>query len=87
MVAGCFLANLGAVLALADRSLNFTNPSVRLFFMTDFLGGLTTFSTYAPETVNFCVGGTYLVTTANFLTNDVVGAALVLMDMWIGRLR
>lgn len=42
---GCFLIGVG--FALVGR--NIISPSFRLLFMTGFLGGLTTFSTYALE--------------------------------------
>ena len=71
--------------ALAERS-SFMNPSVRIFFITGYLGALTTFSAFALETVNATRKGTYLVTGANFLSNNVIGGALVFLGMWVGRL-
>ena len=73
-LSGCFL--IGLSFALADRGLSIMNPSMRLFFVTGFLGGLTTFSTYGLETVNSMRAGTHLVTAANFLSNNVIGAGL-----------
>jgi fluoride exporter len=82
---GCFL--IGLAFALAERGLSIMNPSVRLFFMTGYLGALTTFSTYGLETVNSLGEGTYLVGVANFLVNNALGAALVVLGMIVGRLR
>jgi fluoride exporter len=84
-LAGCFL--IGLSFALADRGLNIMNPSARLFFVTGYLGGLTTFSTFALETVNSLRSATYLVTLANFLFNNIIGGALVFLGMWVGKLR
>lgn len=52
-LAGCFL--IGLSFALADQGFSIMNPSMRLFFMTGFLGGLTTFSTYALRPLIPCV--------------------------------
>jgi CrcB protein len=82
---GCFL--IGLAFALAERGLNIMNPSIRLLFMTGFLGGLTTFSSYGLETASAMRAGTHLVTVANILANNVVGVALVFVGLWVGRLR
>ena len=84
-LAGCFL--IGLAFALAERGLNIMNPSMRLFFVTGYLGALTTFSTFGLETVNSLREGTYIVAVSNFLANNVVGAALVILGMLVGRLR
>ncbi len=81
---GCFL--IGLSFAFAGRGLKIMNPSARLLFMTGFLGGLTTFSTYTLETVNAIRGTTYILALTNFLTNNLAGGALVLLGMWVGRL-
>lgn len=77
---GCFL--IGAAFALADRT-TLLSPSVRLFFMTGFLGALTTFSTYALETVSIARSGVVTPAVLNFLLNNLVGLALVLAGMWL----
>ncbi len=84
-LSGCFL--IGLSFALADRGLNIMNPSIRLFFVTGYLGALTTFSTFGLETVNSMRAGTHLVTVANFLSNNIIGGALVFLGMMVGRLR
>jgi CrcB protein len=84
-LSGCFL--IGLAFALAERGFGIMNPSVRLFFMTGFLGALTTFSTFGLETMNSVREGTYLVMAANFLYNNVLGLALVFLGMMVGRLR
>ena len=84
-LAGCFL--IGLAFALAERGFSVMNPSMRLFFVTGYLGALTTFSTYGLETVNSLHEGTYIVVVSNFLANNVLGAALVILGMLVGRLR
>jgi fluoride exporter len=84
-LAGCFL--IGLAFAWGERSLNIMNPSVRLFFMTGYLGGLTTFSTYGLETVISLQGGRYFVSIANILANNIAGIALVMLGMLAGRWR
>jgi CrcB protein len=70
---GCFL--IGMVLGLAERS-NLIQPSTRLFFVTGFLGGLTTFSSYAMESVVAFRGST-LLALGNVAVNNLLGLALV----------
>lgn len=77
---GCFL--IGVAFALIDRLPWFT-PPVRLFFMTGFLGALTTFSTYALEVVESLRGGGFGVAAATFLANNIGGIGLVLAGMWL----
>jgi fluoride exporter len=84
-LSGCFL--IGLSFALAERGFNIMNPSVRLFFVTGYLGALTTFSTFAMETASSVRAETHLVTVANILSNNVLGLGLVFLGMWIGRLK
>ena len=84
-LSGCFL--IGLSFALAERGISIMNPMMRLFFVTGYLGALTTFSTFGLETVNSMREGTYLVTVANVLSNNLIGGALVFLGMLVGRLR
>jgi len=83
-LAGCFL--VGLAFALAERGSNIMHPSARLFFVTGYLGALTTFSAYTLETVNALSAETHMVALANVLLNNVLGAALVFLGMWVGRM-
>jgi CrcB protein len=78
---GCFLIGLG--FSLAGR--NIISPSVRLLFMTGFLGGLTTFSTYALESANFIRGSQLLPALGNIAVNNLGGLLLVFAGLWLGR--
>lgn len=75
---GCFF--IGAAFALAART-HFLPPPARLFFMTGFLGSLTTFSTYALESVNYLRVGS-MVAMVNFLLNNIGGGVLVFLGFW-----
>ena len=79
---GCFL--IGVTFALIDR-LPLLTPATRLFFMTGFLGALTTFSTYALEVVESIRGGGFMVAAVTFLANNVGGIVLVLAGMWLAQ--
>ncbi len=84
-LSGCFL--IGLAFTLADRGFSIMSPSIRLFFVTGYLGALTTFSTFGLETVNAMRAGTQLVAMANFLSNNLIGGAMVFLGMLVGRLR
>ncbi len=62
------------------------NHSVRLFFMTGYLGALTTFSTYALETANSTRMADSAIAVINFCFNNFFGVALVFVGIWLGRL-
>jgi fluoride exporter len=72
---GCFL--IGICFALVDKT-NWLSPPTRLFLMTGFLGALTTFSTYAMETIVSFQSGTISIAVFNFLLNNMLGFTLVL---------
>ncbi len=78
-LAGCFL--IGVAFAIAERT-QLLSPSARLFFMTGFLGALTTFSTFALETVTSARVSPFT-GIVSFLANNVGGVILVLAGMWV----
>ena len=79
---GCFLIGLAFALGVQR---NVLSPSFRLFFVTGFLGALTTFSTYALESVNFTRDGLAVTTIWNLLANNIGGLVLVVAGLWVGR--
>jgi fluoride exporter len=78
---GCFL--IGLSFSLADRT-QLMNPSARLFFVTGFLGALTTFSTYGYETFSAIQAGNHWLAMGNALLNNVVGLILVFLGFRLG---
>jgi len=76
-VSGAFV--IGFFLALiADRV--GLNPLWRLFFVTGFLGGFTTFSSYAWETLSLAADGTWLRAAGYVLGTNFAG----LIGVWLG---
>ncbi len=84
-LSGCFL--IGLSFSMAERGSNLMSPSARLFFATGFLGALTTFSTFALESVNPVRAGANLTALLNFLSNNILGSILVILGIWTGRLK
>ena len=81
-ILGCFM--IGIALALIEHH-NLLDLAHRLFFMTGFLGALTTFSTFALESVMLARSGAWLAAVGNLVINNGVGIAFVLVGIWIGR--
>lgn len=79
---GCLL--IGLAFGLAENR-SWVSPSVRLFFVTGFLGALTTFSTFAWETASAAQSGAVLLAVGNFIVQNAGGLLCVLMGMWLGR--
>lgn len=73
-LAGCFL--IGVFWALFERSL--VSPGQRLFLMTGFLGGFTTFSTFGLETFALLREGEYWAAAASAAANNLLGLGLVM---------
>jgi CrcB protein len=82
-LAGCFF--IGFLYSLGERT-TLVNHSIRLFFMTGYCGALTTFSTYALETVNSNQMAGSSIAIINFFFNNFFGIALVFLGIWIGRM-
>ena len=80
---GCFL--IGLIFTLADRSRILT-PDIRLLLITGYLGALTTFSSFALESVNIARDGSNFLFLTNVLVNNIGGLFLAFLGMWLGRL-
>lgn len=81
---GCFL--IGVLFSLADRVWLLT-PEIRLFLITGYLGAMTTFSSFALETVIAGRAGLTLLPLANILINNIGCLTLTFCGMWLGGLK
>ena len=73
---GCFMA--GFLLPLLEKAA--VSPELRLAVFTGFLGGFTTFSAYALQTVLLAKSGSFSVATANVVISNIAGLLMV----WLG---
>ena len=76
-VSGAFA--IGIILAYLGDRLDIS-PLWRLFFVTGFLGGYTTFSTYAWEGLTLVEQGAFLRAGAYMLGSNVIG----FLGVWLG---
>ena len=79
---GCLL--IGIVFSLVERSL--ISHSTRLFLMTGFLGGLTTFSAFGLESLNLLKNGDLTLSLIHLAANNIGGIFLVFVGIWLGHL-
>ena len=79
---GCLI--IGLLYEMSCRSVYF-GPGAKLFFITGFLGGLTTFSTYALENANALSEGSWMLTCLNIVGSNALGVALVFIGMRMAR--
>lgn len=80
---GCFL--IGLVFGLAERA-SWVTPLFRLFFVTGFLGALTTFSSFAMETVAITNSASLYPGSLNLLANNLGCVLLVLMGLGLAKI-
>lgn len=76
-VLGCFL--IGCLASLFEERV-LVPPYVRLLILTGFLGGFTTFSTYAWESLQLARDAEWLYAAGNLLLSNVLGLAAC----WLG---
>ena len=82
-MAGCLL--FGAVWGFFENRL-LPGSEVRLLVLTGFMGAFTTFSTYMFETATLVKSGQMMMAMANVVGQSVVGLALVMTGIVLGRL-
>ena len=73
-LAGCFL--IGIIYAASEKA-SVLSPQTRLFLITGFCGGFTTFSTFAFENMNLLRGGDGIYFLIYTLASVVLGIAAV----------
>jgi fluoride exporter len=81
-VSGAFV--IGVFLALLSVRIG-VDPLWRLFFATGFLGGYTTFSSYAWEALSLAEAGAWLRAGAYVIGTNIIGLAGVWLGAILGR--
>jgi len=62
------------------------NIKWKLFIITGFLGGYTTFSAYSYETVNYLLSGNIKYALVNIILNNVLCISFVLLGIWSNKI-
>ncbi|MBK1640304.1 fluoride ion transporter CrcB [Chromatium okenii] len=73
---------IGFALAWFSRHAGFA-PEIRLFIITGFLGGLTTFSTFSAEVVTLLARGDYLWGMGAIAAHVTGSLAMTAIGMWL----
>ena len=80
---GCLA--FGVVWSLAEERM-LVSGATRIVILVGFMGAFTTFSTFAFETGQMLDDSQWVTAAANVLAQNVLGVALVLVGMAVGRL-
>jgi CrcB protein len=62
------------------------NIKWKLFLITGFLGGFTTFSAYSYETANYIINGNIKYAIINMFLNNILCLTFVLLGIWLNRI-
>jgi CrcB protein len=75
---------MGVAMELATRHA-FLSPEARLFVITGFLGGLTTFSAFSAEATTLALRGEWLWGAVHVGSHVVGSIVLTLAGLWLAR--
>jgi CrcB protein len=62
------------------------NIKWKLFLITGFLGGYTTFSAYSYETVNYLINGNIKYAIMNIIISNILCILFVLLGIWLNKI-
>lgn len=81
-ISGSFF--IGLIYGIAEN--NSFNPSLKLFIIVGLLGGFTTFSSFALETINFIRDGAVKKAILYFIFNNFVGIGMAYLGILTSKL-